>query len=131
MLVQLRRVPSGNLLLAHHYAESAAPAFREAHANDFQIGREIFQELVGSGMKSQRGRDHINERRGLLQSDAGKIAVTSDFSALQLAPDAQPIVGGLQGQVNVLAGFQFDDGEEIENPVFAAVVGKNLSIDES
>src|SRR6266436_7674912 len=94
MLVQLRRVPSGNLQLAHHYAESAAPAFREAHANDFQIGREIFQELVGGGVKSQRGRDHINERRGLLQRNAGKIAVTSNFSALQLAQNAQPVVGG-------------------------------------
>src|SRR6266850_1806207 len=139
MLVQLRRVPSSNLLLAHHYAESAAPAFREAHANDFQIGREIFQELVGGGVKSQRGRNHINERRGLLQRNAGKIAVTSNFSALQLVQNAQPVVGGLQRQVNVLAGFQFDDGEpsrarngeEIENPVLAAGVGKNLSIDES
>ena len=37
-LVQVRASAEGNLLLAHYDAESAAPAFRDAHANDFQIG---------------------------------------------------------------------------------------------
>ena len=76
------RMPAESLL-THDDAEAAAPAFRKAHANDLQIGRKIFQELVRSGMKSQRGRDEVNERSGLLQFDAGKIAVASDFSALQ------------------------------------------------
>jgi hypothetical protein len=31
----------------------------------------------------------------VLQCDTGEIAVTSDFSAQQLSPDAQPVVGGL------------------------------------
>ena len=90
-------------------------------------------------MKSQRGRNQVNKRRGLPQFDAGEIAVTSDLSAMQMAPNAQPIVGGLQGQMDVLAGFQFDDGEpsrtrdgeEIENPVFPAGVGENLRVDEA
>src|ERR1700674_1461252 len=137
--VRQRRLPRGKFLLAHHDAESVAPAFREAHANDLQFRQQIFQELVGGGMKSQRGRNQVNEWRNLLQFDAGEIAVTSDFSAMQMTPNAQPVVGGLQGQVNVLAGFQFDDGqlsrtrdgEEIENSVFAAGIGEYLSVDEA
>ena len=56
-----------------------------------------------------------------------------------MAPNAQPIIGGLQRQVNVLASFQFDDrqpsrtggGKEIEYPVLATSVGKNLGVDET
>jgi hypothetical protein len=132
-------MPRGKSLLAHHHTESAAPAFGEAHANDFQIGRKIFQELVCSGMKSQRGRNQVDERSRFLQCDPGEIAVASNFSAQQLSPDAEPVVRGLQGKVNVLAGFQFDDREparardreKIENAVFAAGIGENLSVDET
>ena len=98
-MVRLWLAPRRKSLLTHHDPEAAAPAFGKAHANDFQIGREIFQALVRSGMKSQRGRNQVDERSRLLQGDAGKIAVTRDFSALQLAPDAQPVVSGLQWQV--------------------------------
>src|SRR6266850_6335561 len=66
-----RRMPRSKSLLTHHDAESAPPAFREAHANDFQLGREILQEFAGRGMKSQRGRNQVDERRNLLQFDAG------------------------------------------------------------
>src|ERR1700682_710912 len=90
-------------------------------------------------MESKRGRDEIDERRSLLQSDPLKIAVASDLSALQLPANAQPIVRSLQRQMDVLAGLQFNDrqsagtshGEEVENAVFAPGIGKNLSVDES
>ena len=36
--VQVTASAEGNFLLAHYDAESSAPAFREADANDFQIG---------------------------------------------------------------------------------------------
>jgi hypothetical protein len=90
-------------------------------------------------MESQRGRNQVDERRRLLQFQGGKIALSRDFSTLQMAPDAQPIIGRLQRQVNMLAGFQFNDRQpssscdrqEIENAVFAASIGENLRVDET
>src|SRR5438045_9705969 len=82
-------------------------------------------------MESQRRRHKINERRSLLQSNAWKITIASDLPTLQLASNAQPIVRGLQRQMNVLAGLQFDNrqpsgarhGEQVENAVFAPPLG--------
>ncbi len=90
-------------------------------------------------MESQRGGHEIDDRRSLLQCDPLKITIASDRSALQLPANAQPIVRGLQRQMDVLAGLQFNDrqpagtrhGEEVENAVFASDIGKNLSVDES
>src|SRR5260370_5120360 len=87
-------------------------------------------------MESQRWRDEINNRCSLLQFNSGKIAIARDFSALQLSANAQPIVRCLQRQMQVLAGLQFNDrqppgtryGEEVEDAVFVAGIGKNLSV---
>src|SRR5258708_9054133 len=87
-------------------------------------------------MESQRWRNEIDKRRGLLQFNSRKIAVARDFSALQLPANAQPIVGSLQRQVQMLSGLQFDDrqpsgaryGQEVEHAVFAPGIGKNLSV---
>ena len=56
-------------------------------------------------MESQGGRDEIDERRGLLQSDPVKITIASDLSALQLPANTQPIVRRLQRLMDVLAGL--------------------------
>src|SRR5260370_34595930 len=87
-------------------------------------------------MESQRWRHEVDKRRSLLQFNSRKIAIARDFSALQLPANAQPIVGSLQRQMDMLAGLQFDDrqpsgmryGEEVENAVFAPGIGKNLSV---
>src|SRR5882724_10578896 len=97
------------------------------------------QEMVGCRMESQRRRHQINEGRSLLQNDPWEIAVAGDLSALQQPANAQPIIGSLQRQVNVLAGFQFNDrqpastrhSEKVKNAVFASRIGKNLRVDES
>src|SRR5713226_3137159 len=126
-------------LLAHDHAQPAAPAFRKPHAHDLKFRREAIQEMVRCRMESQRRRDEINKWRSLLQGDSWEIAIASDLSALQLPANAQPVIRSLKRQVNVLAGLQFNDrqlsqsrhGEEVENAVFAARIGKNLSVDES
>lgn len=97
------------------------------------------QKMVCCGMESQRRRHQIDERRRLLQRDPWEISIAGDFSAYQLPANAEPIVRCLQRQMNVLAGFQFNDrqpsgarhGEEVENAVFASGIGKNLRVDES
>jgi len=78
------------------YVQSPAPAFSKAHARDLKFRREIFQKIIRCRMESQGGRDEIDERRGLLQSDPLKITIASDLSALQLPANTQPIVRRLQ-----------------------------------
>src|SRR6266704_1710226 len=90
-------------------------------------------------MESQRWSDEIDKRRSLLQSDALKITIASDLPALQLPANTQPIIRGLQREMDVLAGLQFNDHqaagtrhrEEIENAVFVPRIGKNLGVDEA
>src|SRR5260370_8002715 len=89
-------------------------------------------------MESQRRSDEIDKRRSLLQSDALKIAIASDLPALQLPANTQPIIRGLQREMDVLAGLQFNDHqaagarhrEEIENAVFAARIANTLRVAE-
>ena len=92
-------------LLAHDHAQSPALTFRQAHARDHKFRREIFQKIIRYRMESQGGRDEIDERRDLLQSDPLKITIASDLSALQLPANTQPIVPCLQWQMDVLAGL--------------------------
>src|SRR5207245_3149928 len=106
---------------------------------DFQLRREIAQDDVRCRMESQRGSDQIDERRGLQQRQARKVAVARDLAILLLAANAQPIIGRLQRQMNVLAGFQLNNrqppstrhGEKIENAVFSTRVCKDLGIDKT
>src|SRR5260370_711749 len=95
--------------------------------------------MVRCRMESQRWRDQIDQRRSLLQSNPWKVAVAGDLSVLQLPANVEPIVGGLQRQMNMLVGFQFNDrqpsgtrhSEEVQNAMLASRIRKNLSVDES
>src|SRR4029077_6508442 len=126
-------------LLAHNHTQAASPAFGEAHAHDLKFRGEIIQEIVRCRMESQCRRHKIDERRGLLQNYSLKITLASDLTALQLPSHAQPIVRGLQWQMNVLTGLQFKSrkpsragySQHIENAMFSAGIGKNLSVDVS
>ena len=92
-------------LLAYDHAQSPAPAFGKAPARDLKFRREIFQKMVRCRMELQGGRNKIDERRRLLQSDPLKITIASDLSALRLPTNAQPIVRCLQRQMDVLASL--------------------------
>jgi hypothetical protein len=54
-------------------------------------------------------------------------------------PHVPPVTGGLQGQVNMLRGFQFQnrqapasrDTKQIEDAVLAAGIGEDLRVDEA
>src|ERR1700758_3783845 len=93
------------ILLSHDYAQAAPPTFRQAHAHDFKLTRQKSQKLVRRRMEAQGWRHKIDNRRNLLQFDAGKIAIARNFSSFQVLPHAQPVIRSLQHQVNVLAGL--------------------------
>ena len=69
------------------------------------------EHCAGGGVKAQRGRDEIDERRSRLQFEPGEIAAMREVASFEMLVDAQPIVCGLKRKVNVFGSFQFDDGE--------------------
>src|SRR5713101_4874193 len=99
------------VLLAHDHAHAAAPALRKTDAQDFYLRREIAQQLIRGRMKAQGRRDQVNEWRRRLQLHAGKISVTRKVFTFQVMPHMPPVSGGLQSKVNVLGGFQFENGQ--------------------
>lgn len=125
--------------MAHYHPDAVAPTFGQAHADDFEFGREIAQEDVGGGMKAQSRSDEIDEWRSGLQLHAGKISITREVTLFEMAPDTEPIVGCLEWKMEILAGFQFEDGEaasardaeQVEDAVFAAGVGENLCVNKA
>jgi hypothetical protein len=44
-------------LMTKHYAQTAAPAFGKADADDFHVARKVAQKNVRGGMKAERPRD--------------------------------------------------------------------------
>src|SRR5258708_19691542 len=88
-------------------------------------------------MEMKRRCDQVNERRRGLQLHAGEIAIAGEITLLQMTTHAKPIVSGLQREMNVLGGFQFEDGqapragdgEKVQDAMFAAGVGEDLGVD--
>src|SRR5258708_29904919 len=99
------------MLLAKHYAQTAAPTFGEADADDFHIAREIALEDVRGGMKAEGGSDEIDERRSGLEFESGEIAIAREVSLRLVPADARPVVGGLKREIHIFRGFQFEDGK--------------------
>ena len=127
------------LLLAHDYAHAAAPTLHESDAHNVYLRREIAQQFVGGRMKAQRRRDKVNQRRRRLQLHAGKISIPRQFVPFQVMPHVPPVSSGLQSQVNMFRGFQFQNGQpptsrdakQIEDAVLATGIGEDLGVNEA
>jgi hypothetical protein len=122
------------VLLTHNHTQAAAPAFGYADPDDFDRLQQMPLEQAGSRVESQRGRDEINERWSFLQFQLRKIAVLMKVALFEMLGDAEPVVGGLERQMNVLRGFEFDDGEaagccdceNVENAAFRGGIREQL-----
>src|SRR5271168_640747 len=90
-------------------------------------------------MEPQRRSYEINKRWSSLQFNSRKISVAGKITLLEVAADAHPIAGGLQREVNVLAGFEFENGEaagtrhgeKVEDAMLAAAMREDLGIGEA
>src|SRR5271168_3700414 len=88
-------------------------------------------------MKSKSRGDDIHNRRSGLKFNAGEIAVTSDVAVRLMPANARPVVGGLQGQVDILGGLQFQDGQaarardaqQVKYAVTSGSLRENLFVD--
>ena len=95
------------------------------------LGRKVPQYRLIGRMEIERGRDQQQARRVGTQRNTGEISAAFELAPFQVPFDAHPVIQGLQRQMNVLAGFNFDDhqpavvvrGENIQN---AASAGREL-----
>jgi hypothetical protein len=63
------------------------------------------------GMDVESGGDAVEEWVVGRELDAGEVAVVGYFSGAVKGADAGPVVGCLEGQVEVVVGFELEDGE--------------------
>ena len=120
-------------------AKAAAPVLGEAHVNNFHLRAEITQQHILGGMEAQLRSNQVYERRSGLQLNAGEISAVPKIASLEMMLDAQPVIGCLEREVNVLGCFQLEnreagvarDCEHVENAVLAAAIGENLSVDKT
>src|ERR1700733_7767156 len=100
----------------------AAPVFGERDEFPLDFRREIAKYRLIGGMNSQRGRGERKARWQRGNFGAGKIALPlegrqgpgvacDDLPVLIQCADANPIVEGLHGQMQILIGLQFDNGK--------------------
>jgi len=98
-------------LLTKHDAETTAPAFGKADADDFHVAGKIPLKGVGGGMKAESGRDQIDEWGCGLELESREIAVTREVRLRLMPANARPVVRGLEGEIDVFCGLEFQNGQ--------------------
>src|SRR5216684_3567531 len=126
-------------LLPKYDTEAATPVFCQAHPHNFQLWRQHAQKAVGCGVETQRRSDQIDDRWRRLQLDAGKIAVSTQVALIQVTPNAEPVIRGLQRQTQKFRRLEFENrqpaaarnSQDIEDAVIATGVCQNLCVSKS
>ena len=100
-------------------ADLLTPAFVEGEEVPFDAGGEVFENQLGGRVDVEGGGDQVEARGEGGEFDSAEVAVAlelaeagSGVGGLQVVvTDANPVVEALQGEVEVVVGFEFDDGE--------------------
>lgn len=74
-------------------------------------GAEGAEDGFVRGMDVESGGDAVEERVVGGELDGGKVAVAGNVAGVVEGADTGPVVGGLEGQVEVVVSFEFEDGE--------------------
>ena len=98
-------------MLAEEDAAVLTPVLVDSDQLPGDGGGEGAKNGFVGGVDVERGGDAEEERvvRGKL--NARKVAVAGDVSGTVQPADAKPVVEGLEGQVEVVVGFELEDGE--------------------
>src|SRR5258707_15043348 len=88
-------------------------------------------------MKAEGGSDEIDERRSGLEFESGEIAVAREVSLRLVPANSRPVVGGLEWEIHIFRGFQFEDGkaaiacdaQEIQDAALAGNLSEYLFVD--
>jgi len=94
-----------------HHPHAVPPALIHLHQRPVDLGREVAQQHIGSGMYAEGGRNQKHQRRLVGEFASGEVALTREFAALLVPAHARPVVEPLQRKVDVLVGFKFKNGE--------------------
>jgi len=98
-----------------------APAFVEGDQGPADAGREVAKDDLGGGVDVEGGGDQVEVRRIGAEAGVGEVAVLLEVAEAGgavdvgevVVADADPVVEALEGEVEVFAGFDFDDGEAV------------------
>jgi len=127
-------------------ADLLTPAFVEGEEVPLYAGADVAEDDLCGGMDVQRGGYEVEARWERGELDAAEVAVALELAeagggvgGLQMVvADADPVVEALQGQVEIVVGFELDDGEaavggDAEEVEEAAVAGsgdgRDLGVD--
>lgn len=69
------------------------------------------EDRFGGGVKRKSGGDEEEARRVRAEVLAREVVPCREVIGGGVVSDAHPIIEGLEGQVDILLGFDFDDGE--------------------
>ena len=108
--------------LAKDDFQFATPMLAEGNQFPLNLGREITKHGLVGGVNAQSRRSQQQSRRERRNLGACEVTLTLKsrkpaVTALGRLPvcveyaDANPIIEGLQGQMKVFIGFEFDDSE--------------------
>ena len=99
-------------------SDLGAPAFVEGEEVPFDAGGEVLEDDLRGWVDVEGGGDQVEARGERGEFEAAEVAVALELakaffvSGLQVVvTDADPVVEALQGEVEVVVGFEFDDGE--------------------
>jgi hypothetical protein len=120
-----------------NYFEPLTPFYAYSDPLYLDLGRKVAQDPLIAGMNIERRRHQEKTRRSGTERDSGEIAMVLKLAAVQMPLDAEPIIQGLQGQMEVFGGFELDDGEasvpigrdQIEDAAITGREGRHLPID--
>src|SRR5690349_11100049 len=96
---------------AEYHPHSLSPVLVNAHKGPRDLRRDVAQDGVGRRMYMQRGSDQKKKRRLGRQLSPAKISKFQELTSRVVPLHPRPIVESLQRKMNVLVGFQLDDGK--------------------
>src|ERR1700738_2265584 len=116
-------ISDGFAAFAPDYFDLFAPAFVEGQERPVDAGGEVAEDGFGGGVDAQGGGDEVKAGSIGRKAETGEVTVALELAeaeggagcrvgGLEVVPaDADPVVEALQREVEVVVGFEFDDGE--------------------
>src|SRR3954467_8646549 len=97
--------------LAEDHPQTFPPILIHAQQSPLDLRRKVFHLRVCCGMNLQGRRRKKQQRRLDRELPSGKITELLELAALMMPVHSRPVVQALHRQMQILTGFDLDDGE--------------------
>src|SRR5438874_11585215 len=91
--------------LAPHNSHTSAPVFINIKAINLDVGRDHFRESSERGMKAQRRRDQIDQRRFIANLAFAEQFCGRDMATSAMRFDAPPVVAASKDVLAIFVDF--------------------------